>query len=474
MDSSKSLSRSQLLIRFPQGLHVGRDPDISADSTLELEQDAILILGDRVSIRRGTTIQVSRGATLEIGDDVSIGEHCFISALVGIRVGDGCGISNMVDIHDVNHRYRDEGSDVSLDWTPYASGFSGSPIVIESGAIVSNKCSLTAGVRIGYNSVIGANSVVTRSIPPNSMAAGAPAFVRKTFPGPAPPRKIDAHEVRMVFFGTSIVEHLEGYSERLSQQWDLPAVGSVVTVEGWRSRGFVHRLYLSLQTSRPHIRFLFLNKGRGGATSRDLLTAVTSDLQELSGRPDLAFYGCGINDVWRGFQGRASEAVSLPEYASNYEETLRIIQKRVRRLVCLGETPFGPSHSDEMNKQLVRYNDAAEATAKSMGVQFIDLWSPARRTGRELAYSTSSIPEPLSIWSDDTHLSELGDSLLAQLVEEHLVSTGLLAELEQYEALERSRAVQAYRHLFAGIRAKSMAMPDESNADSSSEGPSSH
>jgi acetyltransferase-like isoleucine patch superfamily enzyme len=39
---------------------------------------------------------------------------------------------------------------------------------------------ITSGVTIGDRSVIGANSVVTRDLPPFSIAAGAPATVLKT------------------------------------------------------------------------------------------------------------------------------------------------------------------------------------------------------------------------------------------------------------------------------------------------------
>ena len=51
------------------------------------------------------------------------------------------------------------------------------------------------------------------------------------------------------------MEHLEGFSSRLAGQGDLPEIGSTVTVEGWRRRGWVHRLALDLRTGHPQASF---------------------------------------------------------------------------------------------------------------------------------------------------------------------------------------------------------------------------
>lgn len=106
---------------------------------VEIDDDAYLTLGDRVAIRRGTTIQAHRGAMIAIGNDVAIGENCFLSAMAGIRLGDGSALSNMVDIHDHNHHERSVVRVPGGHLLPWASGFSTAPIVVEPGAIISNK-----------------------------------------------------------------------------------------------------------------------------------------------------------------------------------------------------------------------------------------------------------------------------------------------------------------------------------------------
>lgn len=51
------------------------------------------------------------------------------------------------------------------------------PIVIEDNVFIGANCVIKKGVRIGQNSVIGMNSVVTHNIPDNSVAVGIPAKV---------------------------------------------------------------------------------------------------------------------------------------------------------------------------------------------------------------------------------------------------------------------------------------------------------
>ena len=54
------------------------------------------------------------------------------------------------------------------------------PVVIEDNVFVGAKCIILKGVTIGENSIVGAGSVVTKSVPPNQIWAGNPAkFIRK-------------------------------------------------------------------------------------------------------------------------------------------------------------------------------------------------------------------------------------------------------------------------------------------------------
>ena len=142
------------------------------------------------------------------------------------------------------------------------------------------------------------------------------------------------------FFGTSIMEHLEAYSPRLHEPYDLPEVGQAVVIEGHRKRGWVHALHLGLQVAWPSVRFAFDNRGLGGATSRDVLRIVKAAASAQPG-PDVAILGVGINDVWRCFQGRPELAVHPREYHDNYQTLLEILTGWAQTTICVTETPFG-------------------------------------------------------------------------------------------------------------------------------------
>jgi acetyltransferase-like isoleucine patch superfamily enzyme/lysophospholipase L1-like esterase len=438
----------ELAARFGDAIRVGEGCELAPDVCIEVDDDARLVIGDRVTVRRGTTIQVNRGAVLVIGNDVAIGDNVFLSAMVGIRIGDGVGVSNMVDIHDHNHRDRAEAHVSGGHPVPWESGFEGAPVIVESGAILANKVTVTAGVRIGQNSIIGANAVVTHSVPPNTVAAGVPARPIRSFDGPLR-EEPDRQQILARWFGTSIMEHFEGFNERMVNQADLPPVGSTVVVEGWRRRGYVHRLHLSLQATWPYLEVAFDNRGQGGATSRDVLASVQASLRDDTPQADLVFLGCGINDVWRGFQGRSAEAVGLAEFTENYREAVRLLTGTARRIVCIGETPFGWDADLDvtaMNAELLRYNSAAARIASDESASFLDVWPAFTASARQLAvYSPGSV-----LWSDGVHLSEQGDALMLQLVEAYLRENGTIAALTSYQRLGRLEAGAAYGHLFPG------------------------
>lgn len=441
----------QLRSRFGSAIRIGQGCDLASDLCVEIDDGGFLAVGDRVSIRRGTTIQVHRGGTIVIGDDVAIGENTFLSSMVGIRLGDGVGISNMVDIHDHNHRERSRAHVPDGEPTPWASGFAGAPVIIETGALISNKVSVTAGVRVGQNTVVGANSTVTRSLGPNTVAAGAPAQPIRTFDGPLATTE-DRHEIRVGWFGTSIMEHLEGYNAQMVTQANLPAVGSSIPVEAWRNRGYVQRLHLALQVAWPYLGFAFDNHGEGGATSRDILNIVGRSVPPKTRAFDLAFLGCGINDVWRGFQGRTTEAVGPDEFDTNYRDMLRLLTAGARRVICIGETPFGWDNTgldiDAMNSELARYNNLAARAAADAGAQFLDVWPAFTTTAQALAgWSPATRPDE-TLWSDGVHLSELGDALMLRLVEQRLRDTDLIPALTRYDLYERTEARSTYHHLF--------------------------
>jgi lysophospholipase L1-like esterase len=161
-------------------------------------------------------------------------------------------------------------------------------------------------------------------------------------------------------------------------------------------------------------------------------------------------------DVWRGFQGRISEAVDPGEFETNYREMLRLLTSAARHVICIGETPFGWEPSIDVhaaNTELQDYNTLAAKAAADAGAQFVDPFRAFTSTARQLTAGTPATRPETALWSDGIHLSELGDTLLFQIVERHLSDTGLIQALTRYDVRERTEALATYRHLFAAVRA---------------------
>lgn len=138
-----------------------------------------------ISIGRGTVIQRQGWILalkldntipeLSIGRNCAVGDFCHIAAIRSIIIEDNVLISNKVYISDNLHGYKDINTPVI-----------GQPVVFKSEVLIGsgswigeNVCII--GAKVGRNSVIGANSVVTNDIPDYSIAVGSPAKVIKHY-----------------------------------------------------------------------------------------------------------------------------------------------------------------------------------------------------------------------------------------------------------------------------------------------------
>ncbi|QEM09924.1 acyltransferase [Mucilaginibacter rubeus] len=111
--------------------------------------------------------------------DVFIGEGSGVgisTVIIGpVKIGNFSMTAQHVVISGLNHGYQD----VSIP--PRHQKVTTKQITIDDNVWIGANCVVTAGVTIGKHSVIGAGSVVTRDIPPYSVAVGNPAKVIKQY-----------------------------------------------------------------------------------------------------------------------------------------------------------------------------------------------------------------------------------------------------------------------------------------------------
>jgi acetyltransferase-like isoleucine patch superfamily enzyme len=142
-----------------QFIHIGANtmigPQVALSAGMLPGQDCItnpvVSIGDRCLIGRGSGIVGH--LSIEIGDDVWTGHHVYVT--------------------DQNHGYADPDLPISQQSQPER------PVRIGSGSWLGHGCVVLPGAQIGRNVVIGANAVVTGTIPDHSVAVGAPARVIK-------------------------------------------------------------------------------------------------------------------------------------------------------------------------------------------------------------------------------------------------------------------------------------------------------
>lgn len=127
------------------------------------------------SIGDGTKV----GAFVEIQKNVNIGKNCKISSHTficeGVTIKDNVFIGHNVSF--INDKYPsavnpDGSMQTENDWSVAET-------VVEEGASIGTSVTILCGITIGKNAIVGAGSVVTKSIPNNLVVAGNPAKILK-------------------------------------------------------------------------------------------------------------------------------------------------------------------------------------------------------------------------------------------------------------------------------------------------------
>lgn len=156
--------RTPSLFVGPERIFVGRDTTIHPYCRIE-----VLTRNPHLG---GPTLPTN-DACIQIGDRVVINAFAHLGAMAKITLGNDVGIASGVCIEDHGYEYHEASDEQPLK----QQGFHVAPVTIEDGVMIGEHVTVLAGVTIGRNSWIGANSVVTGDIPAYSIAVGAPARV---------------------------------------------------------------------------------------------------------------------------------------------------------------------------------------------------------------------------------------------------------------------------------------------------------
>jgi len=150
--------------------------------------------GKHSVIRRRTRMDVLPFNRFELGDYSTIEDFCTVNNGVGdviigretrigmgnvligpVTIGDSVMFAQNIVLSGLNHSYEDIDLPISRQKETTAL------ITIEDECWIGANAVITAGVTLGKHSVVAAGAVVTKDIPPYSIAAGNPARVIKQY-----------------------------------------------------------------------------------------------------------------------------------------------------------------------------------------------------------------------------------------------------------------------------------------------------
>ncbi len=134
---------------------------------------------------RGCIYTAYPQSSIIIGDGTGISSACLwanTSITIGnhVKIGGDCLIMD-TDAHSLDFNIRR-----SIEKNEQGYGIDGlaaatAPIIIEDNVLIGTRCIILKGGTIGARTVIGSGSIVTRSIPPDCIAAGNPCRVIKEY-----------------------------------------------------------------------------------------------------------------------------------------------------------------------------------------------------------------------------------------------------------------------------------------------------
>lgn len=159
-------SRGKALIVLASNVFLDRDVRISCGTG-----DGIVHLQAGVRCDRGVDIKAHGQGQTTIGRRTYIGPYSCLSGYGNITIGSDCLIASHTSLYAHNYNFRNP------DQLIRKQGYSYKGIAIEDNCWLGSGVRILDGITVGKGSIVGAGAVVTKDIPPNSIAVGTPAKV---------------------------------------------------------------------------------------------------------------------------------------------------------------------------------------------------------------------------------------------------------------------------------------------------------
>ena len=143
--------------------------------------------GEQLTTGVGCRFDCFSGATpnsvkLRFGKNVQLNDYVHIVSMDSIEIGNNVLMASHVFVSDNSHgSYKGDDNDSDPNTPPTERSYAMAPIKIGNNVWIGEGVIIMPGVTIGNGCVIGAHSIVSKSIPNNSLAVGTPAKVIKQY-----------------------------------------------------------------------------------------------------------------------------------------------------------------------------------------------------------------------------------------------------------------------------------------------------
>lgn len=161
-----------IYFRLFYGIKIGNNCIIERGVLLKNQYGGSITIGNNCQISKGAQI-LTHGGDIIIGDNCTINPMTVIYGQGGLKIGNNVRIAALCAIIPSNHIYADTKIPI------YLQGLSKKGITIGNDVWLGAGVKVLDGANIGEGCVVGANSVVTRSLPSYGVYIGTPAKLLK-------------------------------------------------------------------------------------------------------------------------------------------------------------------------------------------------------------------------------------------------------------------------------------------------------
>ncbi len=165
-----------MTIRHPKKIEIGNNVVFDENSVIDAKGDDNIgiKIEDNVFIGRNTILSCKEG-NIKIGEHSNIGANCYLISETELTLGKYVFIAgNSYMVAGGNHSYENKDEPMMFQPSKSKGG-----IKIGDDVWIGASCTILDGVNIEKGSIIGATSLVNKSIPSYSIAVGIPAKVIK-------------------------------------------------------------------------------------------------------------------------------------------------------------------------------------------------------------------------------------------------------------------------------------------------------